>query len=144
MDATALRLFLLALILLLIKFVALTLVQAKVRFATRTFRWPEDALAWHGSAASGREPELSERAQAALRNDGESQPLFMAIATTWLLLGGAGVLAWALPAYALLRALHALLLLRAVQPARNRVFGSALLLLLALAADAVRLAWASG
>lgn len=139
MDPIALRAYLLALLLLTLKYAAVTTVQGKLRFATRTFRWPEDARAWHGRSEGGREHELVERAQALLRNDAESQPLFLAASAAWIALGAEGTAAaLALPAYALARGAHAWFFLRPRQPARNRAFVLGQLVLLGVLVDALR------
>lgn len=80
-----------------------------------------------------------ERAQAVLRNDSETQPLFLAISAAWIALGAPGALATvALPGYALARCAHAWFFLRPRQPARNRAFIVAQLVLFAITVDALR------
>lgn len=121
-----------------LKFLLLIGLQGIRRMQTRTFRWPEDAAHWSGSV--GREDPLVERAQAALRNDAESQPLFLAAAAFWLWSGANSALAWSVCAgYVFARGLHSLLMLWPKQPLRNRTFGLAQLCLLAALLDACRL-----
>ena len=92
-----------------------------------------DAAAWKGEAVE-REDERVERAQRALRNDGESQPYFLVFGALYVAVGAAP---WAallyFPGYALARIAHTWLLLRPRQPHRTRVFGLGLVLTLALA-----------
>jgi uncharacterized MAPEG superfamily protein len=112
--------------------------QGVRRMRSHTFRWPEDAAHWQGAVAA--EDSLVERAQAALRNDGESQPLFLAASALWLWTGAD--LRFALPlfgVYLLARALHGAWLLWPRQPQRNRAFGVSVLCLLLVLADSVRL-----
>jgi uncharacterized MAPEG superfamily protein len=78
------------------------------------------------------------------QNDGETQPIFYAASAAWVALGAPGDVALLLlPAYALLRCAHSWLLIRPRQPARNRVFGCALLILVFVIGDAMRRALAS-
>jgi uncharacterized MAPEG superfamily protein len=77
-----------------------------------------------------------------LRNDGESQPLFLAVAAFWLWSGANATLAWSVcGVYVVARALHSLFMLWPRQPLRNRLFGLSQLCLLVALLDAVRLAW---
>jgi uncharacterized MAPEG superfamily protein len=122
-----------------LKYVVLIAVQGTQRMRSRRFRWPEDAAAWVGEVGS--EPERVDRAQAALRNDGESQPLFLAASAAWILLGAAPHSALALCAlYVLTRWTHTFLLLVPRQPLRTRVFGLSQLCLLLVIVDLCRLA----
>jgi len=123
----------------LAKYLVLIAIQGRGRVVARTFRWPEDATAFRGALASGAEAPAIERAQAALRNDGESQPAFLVLATIWVMLGARGSLAAPLLAtWAFARALHTYALLRPRQPLRNRVFALGLLVTLVIAVDVVR------
>jgi uncharacterized MAPEG superfamily protein len=123
-----------------LKFLLLIGLQGFRRMQVRIFRWPEDAAHWSGSA--GCEDPLVERAQAALRNDGESQPLFLAVAAFWLWSGANGALAWSVCAlYVVARGLHSAFMLWPMQPLRNRVFGLSQLCLLVALLDCCRLAW---
>lgn len=112
--------------------------QGLERHRSAVFRWPEDALAWRGRALP--EAERVERAQAALRNASESEPLFLAASAAWIALGAPASLALALClAYVLLRWLHTLWLLVPRQPLRTRVFGLSQLCLLFVVVDLTRL-----
>ncbi|MDB4973349.1 MAG: hypothetical protein JWN48_1690 [Myxococcaceae bacterium] len=138
MDPTSVLAYVAALALLFGKYFAVTLLQAKRRFSTRVFRWPEDARAWRGQP-SAREDELLERAQAVLRNDAETQPFFFAFGAVWVALGAPAAFAQlVLPGYALARCVHTWLLLYPRQPARNRAFVVAQLLLFAVIGDCLR------
>ncbi len=142
MDPLSIRAFLVMLALLLAKYTALTTLQGRRRFASRTFRWPEDAEAWSGRPAVAAEHEDVERAQAVLRNDGETQPLVLATAAGWIALGAPGTAALVvLPGYALARIAHAAYFLRPRQPARNRAFVLGQLLFLGMMLDSLRRAF---
>jgi uncharacterized MAPEG superfamily protein len=122
------------------KFVALTLIQALRRTKTRTFRWPEDAAHWRGVVVSSDEDPQCLRAQAALRNDGESQPYFLLAAAAWIWLGADETVALILcSTYVALRALHSAFLLWPRQPLRNRIFGLSVVCLFVVLGDCVRL-----
>lgn len=139
MDRLALTAYVALLVFFWLKYAALVAVQRNRRMASKLFRWPEDAAAFGGAPANGPEDALVERAQRAIDNDGESQPLFLASAATWIALGAGGT--WAIAAfstYAITRALHAWLLLYPRQPARTRIFGLSQAILIALLADSVR------
>lgn len=121
-----------AVIALFFKYLVATTVQARERFATRRFRYAEDAAFWRGEV--GEDSERCQRAQGLLRNDGESQPFFFVLGAAYVLLGLPA--RWALAyfgAYVLSRFVHAYFFLRARQPHRNRAFSFGLLALLALA-----------
>jgi uncharacterized MAPEG superfamily protein len=134
----ALLAYAVALLALYLRFVAITLVQGRARLKGHVFRYPEDAAHWGGEAPL-REPETVERAQAALRNDGESQPFFLVAGLVWVLVGvEAFTAAIAFATYVIARSLHARWLIRPRQPARNRAFAASQLVLLGILADVVR------
>jgi len=121
-----------------LKFLVLTILQGLRRSRTHTFRWPEDARHWGGTVVADEDP-LCVRTQAALRNDGESQPLFVAATALWIAAGAPATLAYpVVTAYLALRMVHSSLLLLPRQPLRNRIFGLSVLLLLAVLGDACR------
>jgi len=121
-----------------VKFVLLASLQGARRARTHIFRWPEDAAHWGGTVANDEDP-LCARAQAALRNDGESQFLFVAAAALWIAAGAPSRLAYpVVAAYLVLRAAHSALLLWPRQPLRNRLFGLSLLCLLTVLGDSLR------
>jgi uncharacterized MAPEG superfamily protein len=121
-----------------LKFAWLIGLQGLRRMRTRSFRWAEDATHWQGHISG--EDVLVERAQAALRNDGESQPLFLAAAGLWIALGaGSSVALVVCSVYLLARVLHSVFMLWPRQPVRNRVFGISQLCLLAVLVDSARL-----
>lgn len=143
MQPCAALAYVIALLILFLKYFVVTAIQGKARFSTRTFRWPEDARTWNGAPARGPESDLIERAQSCLRNDAETQPFFYAFAAAWVALGAASEAASiALPAYALARCGHAWFFLRPKQPLRNRMFVLAQLLLVGIIVDVVRRALA--
>lgn len=123
-----------------LKSFVLIAIQGSERRRSAVFRWPEDASAWDGRVQP--EGQRVERAQAALRNASESEPLFMAASAVWIALGAPQTAALVVClGYVLVRALHAYLLLVPRQPLRTRVFGLSQLLLLGVSVEAVRLAW---
>ena len=122
-----------------LKSVAIMMIQGLRRTKTRTFRWPEDAAYWRGVASSDEDPQIL-RAQAALRNDGESQPYFLAAAAAWLALGADEALALIVcGTYLGLRVLHSAFLIWPRQPLRNRLFGLSLACLFVVLGDCVRI-----
>jgi len=122
-----------------LKSVALMVIQGQRRTKTRTFRWPEDAAHWRGVVSSDEDAQTL-RAQAALRNDGESQPYFLAAVAAWIGLGAEETLALIVcGTYLVLRGLHSAFLIWPRQPLRNRLFGLSLLCLFVVLADCVRL-----
>lgn len=144
MDRLSLVAYVASLALLFGKMLAVSLVQGRHRLGTKVFRWPEDAAAFGGTTARGPEAEPVERAQASLRNDGETQTFFYVVGLVWVQLGAE--VALAAPAFTLYTALrfgHARLMLRAVQPLRNRVYALGQLVLLAMLVDALRRALAN-
>ena len=133
MPLNASHVYLGSVIVLLVKYLATTVLQARERFAHRRFRYPEDAACWRGKVAD--DTELCQRAQSLLRNDAESQPYYLMLGAAYVSLGLwplGGVVYFAV--YPLSRVLHAFSLLRGLQPHRNRAFavGLAVLLLLAV------------
>lgn len=139
MHSNAAAAYALLLLGLYLKYAMLIAIQGTQRMRSRRFRWPEDATAWRGEL--GAEPALVERAQAALHNDGESQPLFLAASAAWILLGASALGAFSLCAlYVVTRWLHTILLLFPRQPLRTRVFGLSQLCLLLVMLDLARLA----
>lgn len=120
-------------LLLLLKYLAATVLQARERFAHRSFRYPEDAACWRGHVTE--DTELCQRAQSLLRNDGESQPFYLVLGAAYVSLQlwpPGGVIYFGV--YPLTRWLHAYFLLRGLQPHRNRAFALGLLVLVLLAA----------
>jgi uncharacterized MAPEG superfamily protein len=68
------------------KILALSYVQVAVRYQSRSFSRPEDAALM--GLAPRSEPDLAVRAADALRNEGENTPYFLALAMTYVLVGG--------------------------------------------------------
>src|SRR5690349_11014116 len=136
MDPLSLAAYVASATALFVKYIVVTTVQAKGRLGGRVFRWPEDAAAWGGVLAGGREEESIERAQAVLRNDGETQPFYLAFAAAWVALGAEGALvAVASTAYVTARIAHTSFFLRPRQPLRNRAFVVGQLVLLGIVVD---------
>ena len=68
------------------KTLALSCVQVTARYRASSFSRPEDARLL--GLAPQSEPDLAVRAAGALRNEAENTPLFLALATADVLLGG--------------------------------------------------------
>lgn len=138
MERTAAAVYALLASGLFLKTFLMTGLQGRIRLGSKRFRWPEDAAAWGGVV--GDDPdERVERAQAALRNDGENHPTMLAASAAWLALGApVGIAGAAFGIYVVSRILHGLLLVHPIQPLRNRVYVLGLAILLAIVVDAVR------
>ncbi|MGE0328643.1 MAG: MAPEG family protein [Polyangiaceae bacterium] len=118
--------------LLVLKFFMTISVQAWVRLNSRRFQYPEDARAFKGELVA-EEADSVVRAQRVLRNDGESQPFFLAAAGLYVAAEVWPSGAWLyFGVYVLSRWLHAVCLLRPTQPLRNFAFGVGLLCLFAI------------
>jgi hypothetical protein len=132
MNPTTVEVYALSLVILFAKFVGLITVQAKERLGQRRFRYAEDAAFWGGVV--GEDSERCTRAQQVLRNDAESQLLYIALAFAYTALG-----LWPTGApyyfmgYALSRVMHAHFLLTGRQPHRNRAFALGIGILCVLA-----------
>jgi hypothetical protein len=139
MNAFALGVYSLSLVVLFAKFFATITVQAVERLRQRRFRYPEDAACWTGVVAE--DSERCVRAQHVLRNDSESQPWYVALAGAYVLLG-----AWPSGAplyfggYVLSRIAHAYFLLAGRQPHRNRAFSFGITILFVLAGHVIHAA----
>jgi len=133
MNSIAVFAYVLSVLLLFLKTVMTTLVQAKVRLSTRHFQYPEDAACWKGEHVTAEAP-LVDRAQRVLRNDSETQAFSLVFGGAYVTLG-----AWPLGAvgyfgvYVLSRLLHAYWFLRPTQPHRNLAFVVGLVSLLTIA-----------
>jgi uncharacterized MAPEG superfamily protein len=133
MPPNASDVYVASVIVLFLKYVAATLLQARERFAHRRFRYPEDAAHWRGEVAD--DTELCQRMQSLLRNDAESQPFYLVLGAAYVSTG-----LWPLGGsiyfmvYPLARLLHAFFLLRGLQPHRNRAFALGLIVIVLLAA----------
>ena len=136
MDAKAIAVYVISVLLLFAKFVVTITVQAKERMRTRHFRYPEDAVYWRGAVAQ--DSELCLRAQQLIRNDGESQPFYLAIGAAYVAVGAwpAGASLY-FAAYALSRIAYAYFMLRPRQPQRNRAFAIGVIVLVVLSAHLV-------
>jgi uncharacterized MAPEG superfamily protein len=142
MDSISAFAYLASVAALFAKYVVVTTLQAKGRLGARVFRWPEDALAWGGTRAEEREGETVERAQAVLRNDGETQPFYFVFAAAWVALGAAAVpVVLATGLYVTARVAHTAFFLNPRQPLRNRAFVVGQLVLLAIVVDALRISF---
>jgi uncharacterized MAPEG superfamily protein len=140
MKPSAASAYLMLLLGLFLKYALMIAIQGVQRKRRHVFRWPEDAACWRGQVQT--EDAWVERAQAVLRNDSESQPLFLAASAAWIALGADAELALGVcGAYVATRWLHAYWLLRPRQPQRTRVFGVSLLCVLLVLFDVGRLLW---
>jgi MAPEG family len=132
MNASALSVYALSVVVLFVKFFGTISIQAVERLRHRHFLYPEDAKTWSGVV--GEDTDRCIRAQRLLRNDGESQLWYLALGYTYVLLG-----AWPAGApvyfgcYTLSRLAHAYFLIMGRQPHRNRAFSIGMTILFVLA-----------
>jgi uncharacterized MAPEG superfamily protein len=137
MSSLNLFLYALAVVVLFLKFAVLAAIQGATRTRTKTFRHAEDAAHWGGTVPE-REHPLVERAQRALLNDGESQPLFLALGIALVLLEPTSrLVAGYFVTYVVSRVLHTAFMLRGRQPYRNRSFAIGLIALFAMSVHLV-------
>ncbi len=131
MSLDSLSVYLLSVLVLLLKYVAAISVQARERFRTRGFRYPEDAAHFRGAVAP--DSELCQRAERLLRNDSESQPFYLILGLAFALQNPHPIVAASyFLGYASTRVAHAHWLLSPRQPHRNRAFALGLVLLVCL------------
>lgn len=141
MNQLSLAAYALAVTLLAFKYLLAVAVQGRHRHRQARFAYPEDARAFGGEHVETEdEPVL--RAARLLRNDGESQPLFLALGLLYvsLGLGPTGAFGY-FGTFVLARWAHALFMLRPRQPARTRAFGLGMGTLLVLAAHCMVVAF---
>lgn len=132
MHATSLAAYSIAAVLLYAKMLMTVSTQGVMRLRTKRFQYPEDASHWGGE--QGEDHPIAARAQRVLRNDGEGQPLFLALGAAYVLTEATPALApLYFGAYVASRFLHTWFFFRPRQPHRNRAFALGLLSLTALA-----------
>lgn len=136
MNFSTLDVYALSVVVLFAKFFGVICVQAVERLRRRSFRYAEDAAFWGGVV--GDDSERCVRAQQLLRNDGESQVWYLALAGAYTAQG-----AWETAApfyfgtYTVARLAHAYFFLTAKQPHRNRAFSLGIGIQFALAAHVI-------
>jgi uncharacterized MAPEG superfamily protein len=141
MNASALVVYCVSLVVLWLKFFVATVIQARERLFASTFRYPEDAAHFGGQLAP--DSDRCARAQSLLRNDAEGQTYFLILGLLYLLVGAwpAGALFY-FPAYVLSRVAHAYYLLHPRQPHRTRAFAVGVLIVTLLAVHVAYAAFA--
>jgi glutathione S-transferase len=121
MTFEPLSVYALSVVVLFAKLFAAISVQARERFRTRAFKYPEDAVQWRGQVAP--DSDLCQRADRLLRNDAESQMYYFALGGLLVVIApGSRVLPYYFVVYTLARLVHAYWLLVPRQPHRNRAF----------------------
>jgi len=129
----------LACVALLVKILCVSVLQGVVRVRHHAYAKPEDA-AFFGRGAEVLEADLPivERAQGALRNDGENIPIFLALSLAYVLLEcPPGRAPWLFGAFVLARAGHSVWMIWPTQPLRNLCYSSGVLVMAALAGHVV-------
>ncbi|MFZ6721818.1 MAPEG family protein [Undibacterium sp. Ji49W] len=122
MAFPALSSFVLALLALFLKASLLSALQVISRIRSRRYLLPEDA-GMFGLRMVEAEVELVQRCARVWRNDVENLPLFLALALSYVLLGGDAYSAnWLFGSYVLIRYLHTIVYLRGLQPWRAMLY----------------------
>lgn len=103
------------------KMFGVALVQGVTRVKHRAFVRPDDAAFFgRGVTPAAAEHPLVDRAQSALRNDGENIPIFLFLSIAYIQLGcPSSQLVIYMPLFVIARYLHTLFYLRPTQPFRN-------------------------
>jgi uncharacterized membrane protein YecN with MAPEG domain len=136
MTFEPLSVYALSVVVLFAKLVVAISVQARERFRTRAFKYPEDAAQWCGQVAP--DSDLCQRADRLLRNDAESQLYYLVLGGLLVAMApDSRVLPYYFAAYTLARLAHAYWLLVPRQPHRNRAFGLGLIVVLGMAGHVV-------
>jgi uncharacterized MAPEG superfamily protein len=121
-DYPALSAFSFALVALFVKATMISLLQVTARFRTRSFSAPEDAKLVGVPLAPG-EASLVQRCNNVWRNDTENVPLFLALSLVYVLLGAPlDVASKLFTAYVVLRYVHTIVYLLALQPWRALLY----------------------
>lgn len=124
------------------KGVVLSYLQVRSRFRSRRYALPEDARLV--GVLPQPEPQIVERIQANWRNELENTPIFLLMATCFVLLGGGATpLAVVSAGYLPARVLHAIAQLRALQPYRTLWYLCGLLASAVLAGLLCQRAWSA-
>ncbi len=134
MAFPALYSFVLALLALFLKTSLLSALQVISRIRSRRYLLPEDA-GMFGLRQVEAEAELVQRCARVWRNDVENLPLFLALALSYVLLGGDAYSAnWLFGSYVLIRYLHTIVYLRGLQPWRAMLYLSGMVVCWMIAA----------
>ncbi len=136
---SALHAWALATVALFIKIFVVALLQGFQRVRHDAYAKPEDA-AFFGKGTEVREAELPivERAQGALRNDGENIPIFLALSLAYVLLE-----CWPVAAslyfggFVLARTLHSVFMIWPRQPHRNIAYVTGILIMLTISSHII-------
>ena len=127
MNFPALHSFVLALLALFLKASLLSALQIISRVRSGRYLLPEDA-GMAGRRPVDAEADLVQRCARVWRNDVENLPLFLALALTYVLIGGNQATAnWLFGSYVLIRYLHTAVYLRGLQPWRALLYLSGML-----------------
>lgn len=138
MTFNSLTVYALSVVVLFVKFVVTISLQARERFRTRAFRYPEDAAQWHGIA--GPDSDLGQRAERLLRNDAESQLHYLVLGGVLVAVAsGSRLVPLYFVTYTAARVAHAFWLLVPRQPHRNRAFALGLVVVSCMAVHAASL-----
>lgn len=130
----ALPAFVLALVALFLKTTLTSALQVSSRFRSRVFTIPEDAALLRVKTRQ-EEAAFVQRCANVWRNDVENLPLFLALALSYVLLGGPAEPAHSLfAAYVILRYAHTAAYLRGLQPWRAILYLAGMLVCWVLAA----------
>lgn len=127
---------------LFIKAISTALYQGSQRIRNNAFAKPEDAATF-GKGAAPLEQELPavQRAQGALRNDGENIPIFLALSWAYVSLEcWPAATPYYFGAFVLARIAHTILMIYPKQPWRTLVYSTGTLVMIALSGHVV---WAA-
>lgn len=136
---TGMEMWAAAAVALFLKSIALAILQGYLRTSNNAFAKPEDARAFgKGAETLAEDLPAVQRAQGAIRNDGENIPyfLFIAFAHVHLECWPVGV-PWLFGAFVIARCAHSLFMVSPRQPHRTASFAVGLLVTLTLAAQVV-------
>jgi uncharacterized MAPEG superfamily protein len=143
-DYPALPAFALALAALFLKTTLTSVLQVGARLRARTFVLPEDAALLR-LGVRAQEAPFVQRCASVWRNDMENLPLFLALALSYVLLGGSAESARNLFAlYVVLRYLHTAVYLAGMQPWRALLYLSGMAVCWTIAVRIVLLVLAHG
>ena len=136
MSTIALSAYVISVAALLVKMLLLISIQGITRIRAGRFQYAEDAAHWRGEQEQ--DADIVVRAQRALRNDAENQPLFLALGASYVALGAspAGAIGY-FATFVLARWAHGYFMVRPRQPHRNRAFSLGTMALVALAIHAI-------
>ena len=139
LESPSFRYWLLAVVVLFLKMLAIGLVQGAARFRNDAFTVPEDARTFGRRAeAAPADPEMVERGARCWRNDLENIPIFLFLGLGFVLSGGPPW--WAglyFTVFTVARIGHTFFYLRGLQPHRTLAYAAGLAVCFALAGQIV-------